>query len=63
MINIVLHEPEIPYKDKIVLLVTHGALIRLAEDVIENKTIPRDRINNCDIIIYERINDKYERIM
>lgn len=51
------------YKDKIVLLVTHGALIRLAEDVIENKIIPRDRINNCDIIIYERINDKYERIM
>ena len=55
-------ELEIKYKGKTVLLVTHGALIRLAEDVIENKELLRDRVNNCDIIKYKKINNIYERI-
>ena len=50
-------ELEIKYKEKTVLLVTHGALIRLAEDVIENKELLRDRVNNCDIIRYKKSNN------
>lgn len=41
------------YKDKRILLVSHGALIKLAQDVIENQTLPRDRVSNCTIIEYD----------
>lgn len=42
------------YHQKRVVIVTHGALMRLAQDVIENNCIKREHINNCDIIEYNR---------
>ena len=42
------------YHQKRVVIVTHGALMRLAQDIIENNCIKREHINNCDIIEYKR---------
>lgn len=42
------------YCQKRVVIVTHGALMRLAQDIIENNFIKRERINNCDVIEYNR---------
>ena len=49
------------YKDKKILLVTHGSLMKLAQDVIEKNCIPRDSIDNCTIIEYEK--NKQKRIV
>ena len=46
------------YTNKKILIVTHGALMKLIEDLIENKKEKRSPINNCDIIIYENTNKK-----
>lgn len=46
------------YKNKNLLLVTHGSLIKLAQDVIEEKTLPRDKVNNCMIIEYNKEGQK-----
>lgn len=46
------------YKDKRILLVTHGALMRLAQDVIEKQCQIRDRIDNCTIIEYTKNKEK-----
>lgn len=42
------------YGKKRVIIVTHGSLIKLAQDIIENKCEKRECINNCDIIEYNR---------
>lgn len=42
------------YKDKRLLLVTHGALMKLAQDVIEQQCLSRDSIDNCTIIEYTK---------
>lgn len=49
------------YKNKKILLVTHGSLMKLAQDVIENKKISRESVENCTIIIYKK-NGKKEII-
>lgn len=46
------------YSNKRILLVTHGSLIKLAQDVIENNCIERERVNNCTIIKYNKNKDK-----
>ena len=46
------------YKNKKVLIVTHGGLMKLAQDVIEGINLPRDNIDNCNIIKYTRKNRK-----
>lgn len=46
------------YKDKRILLVTHGALMKLAQDVIEQQCLPRDSIDNCTIIEYTKNKEK-----
>lgn len=46
------------YKDKRIVLVTHGALIKLAQDVIENNSIERERVNNCTTIKYTKGKEK-----
>ncbi len=40
------------YDNKRILIVTHGALIKLAQDVIENNISPRSRVNNCMVVEY-----------
>lgn len=42
------------YKKKRVVIVTHGSFIKLAQDIIENRCLERNRINNCSIIEYNR---------
>lgn len=42
------------YHQKRIIVVTHGAFIKIAQDVIENSCIERSRINNCSIIEYNR---------
>ena len=42
------------YKNQNVLVVTHGALIRLAQNIIEEKNIRRKHIDNCFFIKYEK---------
>ena len=49
------------YKNKKILLVTHGALMKLAQDVIEDNYEPRDSIENCTIIEYSK--NKQKRII
>jgi len=49
------------YKNKKILLVTHGALMKLAQDVIEDKCELRDSIDNCTIIEYGK--DKKKKII
>lgn len=44
----------IKYSGKKILLVAHGSLIKLAQDVIEQKIMMRDSVDNCSIIKYER---------
>lgn len=46
------------YKNKKILLVTHGALMKLAQDVIEDNNIPRESIENCTIIEYGKNKQK-----
>ncbi len=47
------------YTNKRVLIVTHGSLIRLLQNIIEENNNKKAHINNCDIVIYENINGKY----
>lgn len=42
------------YYNKRVLLVFHGGLMKLAQDVIENQILKRESIDNCNIIKYTR---------
>lgn len=42
------------YEGKRILIVSHGSLIKLAQDVIENKIIQREIVNNCTIIMYDQ---------
>lgn len=49
------------YKDKRVLMVSHGSLMKLAQDVIECHCENRDNIENCTIIRYNK--DKIKEIM
>ncbi len=42
------------YTNKIILVVTHGALIKLIQDIIENKKIERKRVYNCTVVIYNK---------
>ena len=42
------------YKNKRVLVVTHGSLIRLSQNIIEEKNIRRKHIDNCEYVIYEK---------
>ena len=53
-----LEEIEKNYQNKKILIVTHGALMKIIQDIIENKKEERGLINNCDIIIYEDDNKK-----
>lgn len=46
------------YKDKKILLVTHGSLMKLAQDVIEDECVSRDSIENCTIIEYKKTKQK-----
>ena len=41
------------YKNKRILIVTHGSLINLIKNIIEEKNIKRKHINNCYIIKYK----------
>ena len=43
------------YRNQKVLVVTHGALIRLAQNIIEEKNIRRKHIENCYFVKYEKI--------
>lgn len=42
------------YRNQKVLVITHGGLIRLAENIIEEKNIKRKHIDNCDFVKYEK---------
>lgn len=42
------------YHGKRVVVVTHGSFMKLAQDIVENKCEERERIDNCDIIEYNR---------
>ena len=42
------------YHDKKVLVVTHGSLIRLAQNIIEEKNIRRKHVDNCFFVKYEK---------
>lgn len=46
------------YREKRIIIVTHGSLIKLAQDVIENNCEKRKRVDNCDIIEYNRDGNK-----
>ena len=46
------------YPNKKILFVIHGALMKLAQDVIEGENLKRDPIDNCEIIKYERTSDE-----
>ncbi len=46
------------YKYRRILIVTHGSLIKLAQDVIEGKILKRDIVNNCTIIKYDKNKNK-----
>lgn len=46
------------YENKKILLVTHGSLMKLAQDVIEDETKERDSIDNCTIIEYNSDKEK-----
>lgn len=46
------------YKNKKILLVTHGSLMKLAQDVIEGVNKPRESIDNCTIIKYDEASEK-----
>ena len=46
------------FDDKRILFVTHGALIKLIQDVVEDNSIKRSSIDNCDIIIYQKNGEK-----
>ncbi len=48
------------YLDKRILLVTHGSLIRLAENVIEKNDLDMDHVDNCTIVMYKRYDTKKE---
>ncbi len=44
----------IKYQNQKVLVVTHGSLIRLAQNIIEEKNIRRKHIDNCSFVRYEK---------
>lgn len=46
------------YKDKRIVIVTHGALMKLAQDVIEGNCNIRDNVNNCTVIKYNKNKEK-----
>lgn len=46
------------YPNKKILLVTHGALIKIAQDLIEEKEIVRDNVDNCTIVKYTKNKQK-----
>jgi len=46
------------YRNKKILLVTHGSLMKLAQDVIEGEVKPRETIDNCTIIEYDKFEGK-----
>ena len=46
------------YKYRRILIVTHGSLIKLSQDVIEDKILKRDIVNNCTIIKYDKNKNK-----
>ncbi len=53
-ITIFLREYMSKYPNKSILFVTHGSLIKLSQDVIEEKILARSNIDNCDIIEYSK---------
>lgn len=46
------------YPNKNILLVTHGSLIKIAQDLIEEKKIIRDNVDNCTIVEYTKNKQK-----
>lgn len=46
------------YKYRRILIVSHGSLIKLGQDVIEEKILKRGIVNNCTIIKYDKNKDK-----
>ncbi len=46
------------YHGKNIVIVTHGTLMKLAQDIIENKCAQRETVNNCDIIKYDKNGEK-----
>lgn len=46
------------YTNKKILIVTHGSLMRLIQDVIEQNCVIRERISNCDVIQYNKTKKK-----
>ena len=56
-IKSLLRDIVLKYSDKKVLLITHGSLMKLIQDVIEGSKKERLLINNCTIIKYTRLNN------
>ncbi|MEG2250419.1 MAG: phosphoglycerate mutase family protein [Bacilli bacterium] len=52
-INLFFKEVSNNYNDKKVLIVSHGSLIKLIQNFLEQNTIERNTVYNCTIIIYE----------
>ena len=46
------------YKNNRIVIVTHGSLIKIAQNVIENQKLERGRINNCTTIKYTKNKEK-----
>lgn len=46
------------YKNNRIVIVTHGSLIKIAQNVIENQKLERGRINNCTAIKYTKNKEK-----
>lgn len=46
------------YNQERIVIVTHGSLIKIAQNVIEEKTLPRDIVNNCTVIKYDKNKNK-----
>lgn len=42
------------YKGKRILIVSHGSLIKIMQDLLENNSIKRNRVYNCTIIEYDK---------
>lgn len=42
------------YSNKKILIVTHGSLMKLIQDVIEQKCINRENVDNCTMIKYDK---------
>ncbi len=48
------------YPRERILLVTHGSLMRLAENIIERNNFDTDHIDNCTIVMYKRYDNRKE---